>query len=44
MADCWQISPNDRPTFLQIRENLEDLVADNKVTNELKSKLSHLNS
>ena len=44
MTDCWQISPNDRPTFSQIRENLEDIVADNKVTNELKSNLSHLYS
>ena len=36
MTDCWQISPNDRPTFSQVRKNLEDIVADNKVTNEIK--------
>ena len=31
MKDCWQVSPNDRPTFLQVRKDLDDMLADNEV-------------
>ena len=31
MTKCWKVEPNERPTFKEIHESLQDMLTDNEV-------------